>query len=137
MAGRAMTGGDLPTPGPWLVRGDAEEGAHPAEAMLGVEPATEGRPGGWPYLIRQDRAVEVGGSLLHLATGIQRLADATLMAAAPDLVAALFALLTSPRILAGDLAADTRRAVGAGWVVLVQAAPHLEIGADPPPSEVP
>lgn len=57
--------------------------------MLGVEPATGDVPGGRPYLIRQDRLVEPGGSCLHVATGIQRLADAKLIAAAPELAEAL------------------------------------------------
>lgn len=136
MAGRAMTAGHLPTPGPWLVRGEAGEGAAPADLMLGVEPATEDRPGGWPYFIRQDRAVEVGGSLLHLAVGVQRLADATLMAAAPELAEALFRLLTSPTILTGHLDAETRETVAVAWALLVRAAPHLQIGGDlPPPNE--
>lgn len=125
-----MTAGDVPTPGPWLVRGEAHEGSSPEIVMLGVEPATEDGRGGWPYLIRQDRTVEVGGSLLHLATGIQRLADAIVMAAAPELAGALFRLLTSPVILAGDLDPGTRDAVARGWALLVRAAPHLEIGAD-------
>lgn len=127
MAGRRLTAGDVPTPGPWLVRGEVDEGA-PAEAvMLGVEPATESRPGGWPYLIRQDRPVTPGGSLLHIATGIQRLADAKLMAAAPDLADVLLGLLISPELRSADLDPSTRPMVNTAWDLLVRVAPHLEI----------
>lgn len=127
MAGRRLTAGEVPTPGPWLVRGEAEEGAVAEDQMLGVEPATDDRPGGWPYLIRQDRPVEPGGSVLHIATGIQRLADAKLMAAAPDLAEALFRLLTSPDLLTDDLDPGTRQVLTTCWDLLVRAAPHLEI----------
>ena len=61
MVGRLITAGHLPTPGPCLVRGDAREGAVPADAMLGVNPATEDRPGGWPYLIGQMTRLAPGG----------------------------------------------------------------------------
>ena len=114
-------------PGPWLVRGEADEGAPALDVMLGVEPATEARPGGWPFLIRQDRPLEPGGSLLHLATGIQRLADARLMAAAPDLADVLLRLLTSPDLTAHDLDPQTQPAIVAAWNLLVRVAPHLEI----------
>ena len=127
MAGRKLTAGDVPTPGPWLVRGAADEGAPAVEIMLGVEPATDDRPGGWPYLIRQDRPVEPGGSCLHIATGIQRLADAKLIAAAPDLADALLRLLTSPDLLFDDLDPRTREVMATAWALLVRAAPHLEL----------
>jgi len=127
VAGRRLAAGDVPTPGPWLVRGEADEGAPAVEIMLGVEPATEDRPGGWPYLIRQDRPVLAGGSLLHLATGIQRLADAKLMAAAPELAEALLRLLTSPDLLTDELDPGTREVIVIAWALLVRAAPHLEI----------
>ncbi|WP_375460041.1 hypothetical protein [uncultured Enterovirga sp.] len=104
-----VTTGDRPSPGSWLVRGEAGEGAAPATVMLGVEPATENRPGGWPYPKRQDRTVDVGGSLLHLATGIRRLADATIMAAAPDLAEALFRLLSCPHSSLATWFADHKR----------------------------
>ncbi len=127
MAGRKLAAGDVPTPGPWMVRGEANEGA-PAEArMLGVEPATDVRPGGWPYLIRRDRPVAPGESHLHIATGIQRLADAKLMAAAPELAEALLRLLTSPDLLTDDLDPGTREVMVIAWALLVRAAPHLEI----------
>lgn len=127
MAGRKRTAGDLPTPGPWLVRGEADEGAPAVEIILGVEPATNDGPGGWPYLIRRDRPVEPGGCCLHIATGIQRLADAKLMAAAPDLAETLLRLLTSPDLLVDDLDPRTREAMVTAWALLVRAAPHLEI----------
>lgn len=127
MAGRKLNGANGPTPGPWLVRGEAGAGASAIDAMLGVEPATEDRPGGWPYLIRQDRPVEPGGCPLHLATGIQRLADAKLLAAAPDLADVLLRLLTAPDLTAGDLDPRTQQVVDSGWDLLVRVAPHLEI----------
>ena len=117
----------VPTPGPWLVRVEAEASATPEAAMGGVEPTSEDRPGGFPYLIRQDRPLEPGDTDLHLAIGIQRLADAELMAAAPDLAAALLALLTTSGLTCRDLDPITREAVAAGWSLLVRVAPHLEI----------
>lgn len=93
MPGRKLAAEDIPTPGPWVVRGKAGPGASPAQVMLGVEPATEEQPGGWRYLIRRDHPVETGGCPLHIATGIQRLANAKLMAAAPDLAGTLLRLL--------------------------------------------
>ena len=69
MAGRRLAAADIPTPGPWCVRGDAEPGATPADLMLGVAPATDARPGGWPYLVRRDRLVEPGGCPLQSRPG--------------------------------------------------------------------
>ena len=109
------------------MRGEAEPGADAETAALGVEPATDDRPGGWPYLIRQDRPLTPGGSLLHLATGIQRLADAKLMAAAPELADVLLRLLTSPDLTRRDLDPGTRSVRDAAWDLLVRVAPHLEI----------
>jgi len=100
--------------------------------MLGVGYAREDRPGGRPYFIRQDRSVGPGDALLQIATGTQRRADATLLAAAPELAEALFWLLTAPTLLDNPLDPETRAAAGVGWARLVRAAPHLEIGADPP-----
>lgn len=129
MGGRKLAAADIPTPGPWLVRGEAEPGASPAEVMLGVEPATHERPGGWPYLIRRDNPVEHGGCPLHVAVGIQRLADARLIAAAPDLAAVLLRLLTAPDLGRRDLDPCTREAIDAAWAMLVRVVPHLEIGS--------
>ena len=127
LAGRKLNAADVPTPGPWLIRGGADEGAPAAEIMLGVEPATEDQPGGWPYLIRQDRVTEPGGCPLHLATGIQRLADGKLMAAAPELADTVLRLLTSPALTAYDVDPRTRPVRDAAWELLVRVAPHLEI----------
>lgn len=127
MGGRKLNAGDVPTPGPWLVWGEAGEGASAEEAMLGVEPATDERPGGWPYLIRQDRPIELGDCPLHVATGIQRLADARLMAGAPELAATLLRLLTAPDLTRHDLDPRTRQVVTGAWDLLVRVAPHLEI----------
>ncbi|MBB2962537.1 hypothetical protein FHU13_002932 [Methylobacterium sp. R2-1] len=55
MGGRKLSSARVPTPGPWVVRGEAEAGADaPAKVrMLGFEPANEDRPGGFAYLVRQ------------------------------------------------------------------------------------
>lgn len=127
MAGLQPNGAATPTPGPWLVRGEAEPGAPPAEVMLGIEPAMGDRPGGWPYFVRRNHPIALGDSPLHIATGIQRLADARLIAAAPDLAALLLQVLTTPACTADGLDGHTRAAVEAGWAVLVPAAPHLEV----------
>ncbi len=127
MAGRTLKASEVPTPGPWLVRGEAGEQASASDIMLGVEAATEEQTGGWPYLIRQNRIVALGDCPLHLAIGIQRLADAKLMAAAPDLAEALLRLLTSPDLTQAGLDYRTRQVVTAAWNLLVQVTPHLEI----------
>lgn len=127
MAGLKHNRTATPTPGPWLVRGEAEPGAPPAEVILGVEPAMADRPSGWPYFVRPNHPVARGGCPLHIATGIQRLADARLIAAAPDLAALLLQVLTAPACTAEGLDGHTRAAVEAGWAVLVRAAPHLEV----------
>jgi hypothetical protein len=128
MGRRKLNGADVPTPGPWCVCGEAGYGASPEVAALGVAPATEGQPGGWPYLIRQDRPLTPGSSGFHIAVGIQRLADAKLIAAAPDLTAVLLRLVTAPDVRARDLDPRTHEAVAAAWDLLVKVAPHLEIG---------
>ena len=128
MAGRRLSGADVPTPGPWLVRGEAEASASAAALMLGIELATDDQPGGWPYFIRRDQLVEPGGCPLHIATGIQRLADAKLIAAAPELAGLLLALLIAPALREQDLDARTREAATVGWDLLIRVTPHLEIG---------
>ena len=124
MAGRRHSAGCVPTPGPWLVRGTAGEDASPLELMLDLAPATDEAPGGWPYLIRCRHPVEPGGCCLHIACGIQRLADAQLMAAAPELAAGLLGLLTAPDLSHHNLNRRTRLAVSTGWDLLVAVAPH-------------
>ena len=128
MAAPRLRAADISTPGPWVVRGEAGEGASAAEAMLGVEPATEDAPGGWPYLIRQNRPVALGDCPLHFAIGIQRLADARLMAAAPDLADALLQLLIAPGLTKAGLDPRTQEVVAGAWDLLVRVTPHLEIG---------
>ena len=127
MARRRLNAGDVPTPGPWLVRGEAEAGASPEVVRLGIEPATNDTSGGWHYLIRQDTIPQPGGGGLHVATGIQRLADAKLMAAAPDLADAVLVLLTTPTLMRADRDGPTRQVVDAAWSLLVRVAPHLEL----------
>lgn len=122
MAGRGLPASAIPTAGPWLVRGEADPGAPPAQAMLGVEPAADDRPGGWHYFIRRDAPVEPGDCPLHVAIGIQRLADALLIAAAPDLATTLLRLLTAPALGAGDLETSTLgpgRLDGRNWALIV------------------
>ena len=128
MAGRGLSAAAIPTPGPWLVRGQADPEAPPHELILGIAPASEGRPGGWPYLVRCAATVKRGDGPLHIATGIQRLADARLIAAAPDLAAALLSVLTAPALRRHDLDATTRAAIDAAWELVIRAAPHMEIG---------
>ncbi len=129
MARPVISASRVPTPGPWLVRGEGETDAAPEIAMFGIEPASDDGPGGFPYFIRQDRAFPIGDCPLHLATGIQRLADAKLMAAAPALADMLLRLLTSPALMRFDLEPDTTSARERAWSLLVQVAPHLEIGS--------
>lgn len=76
--------------------------------MRGAEPTSKDRSGGCPYLVRQDRPLAAGECPLHLTTGIQGLAESRLMAAAPELAAAVMWLFTSPNLL-------------------LRVAPHLEI----------
>jgi hypothetical protein len=128
MAGHRLSAAAVPTPGPWLVRGEAEPGASTVALMLGVPPAANDGLSGWPYFVRCDGPVEPGGSHLHIASGIQRLADAKLIAAAPDLAATLLRLLTSPALMRADLDERTQEAVTGAWDLLVRVAPHLEIG---------
>ncbi|MCJ2109012.1 hypothetical protein MKK70_27320 [Methylobacterium sp. E-041] len=78
-------------------------------------------------MIRRAHSAEPGDADLHLATGIQCLADAQLMAAAPDLAGILLGLLTTLSLRAADLDPHTRARVDAAWILLVRAAPHLEI----------
>ncbi|WP_145984597.1 hypothetical protein [Methylobacterium aquaticum] len=65
---------------------------------------------------------------MHIATGIQRLADAQLLAAAPDLAAMLLRLLTAPALGARDLDSRTREVVDAAWSLLIRVTPQLEVG---------
>ena len=127
MGGRRLKASDVPTPGPWVVRGETTASARARVPLLGTGPATDDRPNGWPYLIRQDRPVEPGAGPLHIATGIPRLADAKLMAAAPDLAGTLLGLLTSPELMRHDLDLRTRRIIDVAWDLLVRVTPHLEI----------
>ncbi|GLS44206.1 hypothetical protein [Methylobacterium brachythecii] len=128
MAGRRLSAAEVPTPGPWLVRGEPGPDSPAAAIMLGVEMATDERPGGWPYFLPRDWPIEPGGSSLHIAVGIQRLADAKLLAAAPDLAALLLELLTAPALMAAGLDDRTRNAITRGWDLLVRVAPQLEVG---------
>lgn len=69
------------TPGPWTVY------SHPHATGPG-SPSELPESAGWPYLIAgPDRGK--GYSRLHVAIDIQSIADACLIAAAPDMLAAL------------------------------------------------
>lgn len=124
MARPRLPAARVPTPSPWIVR--AEPAANVGPATAGGEAAPKG-PTTSSYLIRSTRPPAPGGADLPLALGIGRLADATMMAAAPDLAAALLALLTAPGLLRHDLDPQARAAVTAAWDLLVRVAPHLEI----------
>ena len=124
MARPQLSAARVPTPGPWLVHGEPEA-EFSLPAVVG-DAATEEQAGG-SYLIRQDQPLVLGEANLPIAFGIRRLADATLMAAAPDLAAALLALLTSPDLTRRDLDTHTRAALTVAWDLLVRVAPHLEI----------
>ncbi|TXM66635.1 hypothetical protein FV226_23210 [Methylobacterium sp. WL12] len=119
----------VPTTGPWLVRFKANHRASHIKQAFWVEAATDDRVGDGPYLILQDRTFAPGETPLQLALAIQRLADARLIAIAPDLAAALFWLLTSPALTRHDLDPRTREAQDAAWQLLVWVTPHLEIGS--------
>lgn len=120
MAGRKLDPTDVPTLGPWQVGSEAEADAPPG-------PATNDDLSSPAYLIRQARPIEVGG--IPIALGIQRLADARLMAAAPDVADALVRLLTSPELNRQGIDPRTQRERDAAWALLMRVAPHLEIGA--------
>lgn len=51
------------------MQGEVESEASLAQIMLGGEPAGDDRPGGWPYLIRREAPIELGGCPLHFAAG--------------------------------------------------------------------
>ena len=78
------------TPGPWQVRGadENDDGTPGANYDRDIEPATNDTPGGWPYFILRDRT-SLGCGPIHVASSIQDLADARLIAAAPDMLQAL------------------------------------------------
>lgn len=134
MAAPKLRAVDVPTLGPWLVRGEAGGGGLAANLLSGVTPGIEGQQPGWPYFIRQSRPTIPGACPLHrkigagrLASDIPRLADAKLMAVAPDLADALLRLLIAPDLRHADLDPRTRLAIATGWDLLVRVAPHLEI----------
>ncbi|MBB2963519.1 hypothetical protein [Methylobacterium sp. R2-1] len=127
MGGRQLTAAQMPTPGPWLVRREAEADAPAKVRLLGIEPAAKDRPGSFPYLVRQDRPFTSGECPLHLAVGIQRLADARLMAAAPDLASMLLNVLIVRELRSSVLDHETQKVVVAAWNLLVRVTPHLEI----------
>lgn len=126
MAGRELDPADISTTGPWLVRSDSE----PDTAMPSFELGPNEEQGHRRYLIRQAWPMEPGGSI-PLATGIQRLADARVMAASPDLADTLLRLLISPELNREGIEPHTRQARDAAWDLLVRVTPHLEIGASP------
>ena len=127
MAGRHLDPADVPTPGPWLVRVATERHGPPETVLVGSEPATNDGLCGWPYLIRQARPMKPDS--MPIAAGIPRLADARMMAAAPELADALVRLLTSPELNRQGIDPRTQRVRDAAWVLLMRVAPHLEIGA--------
>ena len=96
---QGKTGTERHTPGPWTVFGESEARFHgdtsnPDEYNRLLPPAdghTEGC--GWPYIVASpDHGLGYGRS--HLASGIQSDADAYLIAAAPNMLTALYAALT-------------------------------------------
>lgn len=115
----------MPTPAPWIVR--AEPAADVAPRAVTEDGVAGDEQAGGFCLIGAESLHALGETDLPIALGIQRLADATLMAGAPDLAAALLALLTSPDLLRRDLDPLTRAAVAAAWHLLVRVAPHLQI----------
>lgn len=129
MAGRRLDPADIPTPGPWRVRGAAEAAVSGETAGLEIKAATRAGPSGGHALIRQARSADEAGNSPNIAGGIRRPADARLLAAAPDLADALLRLLISPALNARDVDPNTREARDAAWSLLIQVAPHLEIGA--------
>lgn len=116
-----------PTPGLWLVGRAAYEGASQVDFMLGMEPASADGSTGRSYLICRPHRAEIGESPRLVATGIHCLADARLMAAAPDLAEMLLRLLTAPDLTMDDLDPGTRTAIDDAWILLVRAAPYLEV----------
>jgi len=127
VAGRKLDPADIPTLGSWQVGREAEADAPPELGMSSVEPTTNDEPGGRAYIIRQAGLIEVGG--IPIAHSIRRVADARLMAAAPELADALVRLLTSPELNRQGIDPRTQRVRDAAWVLLMRVAPHLEIGA--------
>lgn len=131
MAGRRLHPADIPTPGPWRVRGAAKPETPSATAIREFEVTTKEGPGGGPYIIRRARSADEVGGRPDIAGGIHRLADARLLAAAPDLADALLRLLISPALNTRGIDPNTRAVRDAAWGLLIRVAPHLEIGAGP------
>jgi hypothetical protein len=77
------------TSSPWIIRGETDN-VTDFNYARGIEPTTGRNDGGWPYFIRQDNDDPCP---LWLAGGIQDIEVARLLAAAPDLLAAMIDLL--------------------------------------------
>jgi hypothetical protein len=84
------------TPGPWHIGSEHDDnGDYRYDSC------------GWPHFVGDNRQ-ETGRCDYHMATGIQNIADARLIAAAPDLLAALEEMT--------DMAADLLPKAGpSGW----------------------
>lgn len=101
------------TPGPWHVFAHPDDDAHgnPSEVPMAE---------GWPFLVAgRDRGL--GYNRMHVALSVQHEADARLIAAAPDLLAALRGLLECAEMNQDDMEGDTRMQIENALVAIARA----------------